>query len=248
MAIRSSNPSTVPKASVRMAMSGRLLSLLLLAVPLVACKSNGQQLSYNSLCGLAIEQIGSMTSDQLQRWMEEEHGAAREVLLDQFPPAASDPLLAAYGWLDEGAVSGSGTAWLRDGVLFRLEIMGIENGPTFEEAVEAFGPPQVVSASGTTIYDPVLFVLRLDYPSLGISLESVDSESRSRLTHAGVLAAPLREGARVTDVECYAPGTLEDTLARAFFISSPEAMKVQYERRIPWPGFGSLIPLEEKPE
>jgi hypothetical protein len=246
MALRSSNPTTVPKASVRAAVSGRLLSLLLLAAPLVACKPGGQQLSYESLCGLAIEQIGSMTTDQLQRWMEEEHGAAREVLLDQFPPAASDPLLAAFGWLDEGAASG--TAWLRDGVLFRLEITDIENGPSFEEAVEAFGPPQVVSASGTTIYDPVLFVLRLDYPSLGLSLESVDSESRSRLTHAGVLAAPLPEGARVTDVECYAPGTLEDTLARAFFISSPEAMKVQLERRIPWLGFGSLIPLEEKLE
>ena len=191
--------------------------------------------SYKDLCGLTSEQMGVMDDKNVRRWIEAEYN---DIPLKSQEMISGESIVI-YIWKYNGI---TGNAYLRDGHLFRISLSDVENGPTFGQVVAALGPPKVVDRSAG-MYEPLLYTIVLDYPALGVSVGVSNIEERSRLTHQGELAAPLTEDMQIDHVDCYAPGSMEEVLREVFFLS-PENVSYHIQRRMPWPGFGALIPLD----
>jgi hypothetical protein len=221
----------------------RVIACMIFVV-LAGCEQPRKQISYESLCGLTKDQMGSLDEDGVREWIEKEHGPVQEVILDQALDEEYSGSITAYGWSEMGKVAG--IAYMREGRLYRASVYDLENGPNFGQVVTSLGVPQAVFGSGTTLQDPVLYTIRMEYPDLGLSVEGSSLEARSELIRGEGLSAPLREKMLVRNVECYVPGSIEEVL-RNVFLLSPEVIRYQLEKRIKWPGFSSIVPLQDAP-
>jgi hypothetical protein len=202
---------------------------------LTGCQQPIEPVSYKDLCGLTSEQMGVIDEEDVRHWIEEEYSCA---------PAESEEVIGGefiviYIWEHDGITA---NAYLRDGRLFRISLHDVENGPTFGQVVAGLGPPEMVDRRAG-MYEPVLYTVSLDYPALGVSVGASGLEKRNRLMHEDRLATPLTQDMVVDHIECYTPGSMEDILREVFSLP-PEYVAYHIQRRIPWPGFGALVPLE----
>ena len=206
----------------------------LLAV-LAGCRQPTEPVSYQDLCGLTSDQMGVMDEEDVRQWIEEKYNSVPV----KSQKVTNGESIVIYIWQYDGI---AGNAYLRDGRLFRISLHEVENGPTFGQVVAGLGPPEMVDRYAG-MYEPMLYTVDLDYPALGVSVGASGMEERNKLMHEGGLAAPLTEDMQVDYVECYTPGSMEDVLREVFFLP-PEYVSYHMQRRIPWPGFGDLVPLD----
>ena len=227
----------------RLTYTGLLVtSVCCLLVILVGCRQAIQStevplapVSFEDLCRLSHKQFGTMGEEELRQWIEETYydtpSEAQEIM-------DGDPI-GIYIW-EHGEMIGN--AYLRDGRLLRISLHDIENGPTFGQVVAGLAPPAMVYRYQWT-YEQVLYTIGLDYPALGVSVYTTNLEKWHKLAHQEGLAVTLTQDMRVNGIECYTPGPMEDVLREAFLLS-PESVSFQMQSRLPWPGFGVLIPLD----
>jgi hypothetical protein len=211
---------------------------------LTGCEQPRKQVSYESLCGLTKDQMGSLDEEGVREWIEKEHGPVQEAILDQALDEELRDAIVAYGWSEMGKIAG--IAYLKEGRLYRVSVYGLENGPNFGQVVTSLGVPQAVYGFGIAVRDPVFYTIRMDYPALGLSVEGSSLDARAELIRGKGLSTPLSEKMLVRDVECYVPGSIEQVL-RDVFLLSPEVIRYQLEKRIKWPGFSSTVPLQDAP-
>lgn len=195
--------------------------------------------SYESLCGLTREQMGTMTEAEVQQWVREKYGTVPV----QSQQVIGEEKITVYIWEYQGV---TGNAYVRGDHLFRISLQDLEgivkNKPTFGQVVAGLGLPEMLDRT-VGLYDPLQYTIILDYPALGISVSGTEVGVRDKLVHGGVLAVVLTEQMEVDNVHCYTPGRMEEVLQRVFFVS-PEDVQRQMETQVPWPGFGALVPLE----
>jgi hypothetical protein len=212
-----------------------LVDVCFLVAILVGCQQLAEPVSYEDLCGLASGQMGAMDEEDVRRWIEEEY--------DHIPTRSqrttNGETVVIYIWEYDGI---TGNAYLRGGSLFRISLLNVENGPTFGQVVAGLGPPEMIDRSAGT-HEPLLYKVALDYPTLGVSVSTHNTEKRSKLLYEGELAAPLTRDLQVDYVHCYTPDSMEQILHEVFLVSH-ENVPYHMRRRLPWPGFGALVSLE----
>lgn len=219
----------------------QVASICFLLAVLAGCRPPDQSpapVLYEDLCVLTHEQMGVMDDESLRQWIEKEYSnvplRSQEVI--------SGELITIYVWEYEGI---TGNAYLRDGSLFRVSSFDLEGKakgqPTFGQVVAGLGTPEIIEPSAG-MYEPLAYTIVLHYPTLGVSVSGTNVEPRERLTHEGKLAVLLTEDMQVDNVDCYIPGSIEEVLQTAFF-ASPEDVLLYMRNRMPWPGFGALVPL-----
>ena len=140
---------------------------------------------------------------------------------------------------------GKAPSWvyLRDNLVLRNEVR-LDQGPTLEQIVEKYGPPEAVQAY---LRFPPVYVVILDYPARGFTLWSlnypapfVDLYKRFLVdNHTG----RIEKGLRVRYVIYYAPTSLPAALRDVFLYNPGYAEKIASEVH-PWRGFGP-IPLSK---
>jgi hypothetical protein len=209
----------------------------LLAV-LAGCRRPTEPVLYEDLCGLTSEQMRVMGEEDVRRWLEEEYD--HKVITSV---TAGDVSITTGLMWKRGGV----TAYLRDGGLLLIQFDEIENGPTFGQVVASMGTPEMISWDLRTYGGHVLYRLGLDYPELGISVEGWREMTARELSRpAEEWTARVREDIQVEWVSCYSPrSSMEEVLKAVYRPSpSPDAPQLRMSHRMPWPGFGVLIPLD----
>jgi hypothetical protein len=220
--------------------------LCFLLAALAGCRQPKQPVSYEDLCGLSSEQMGVMNDEEVRQWLEEEYGTASPVILDAILEGRLEEnerdLITAYAWEEKGR---TGIAYLRDERLFRISLRYIGDRPTFGQVVGGLGTPDMIGRSVITYGGDVVYSLGLDYPELGVSVSaSAEMTAREVSRPAEEWAVTLKEDMQVDSVSCYTPvASMEEVLHKVFFVS-PENVSYAMQRQMPWPGFGSLVPLD----
>jgi hypothetical protein len=183
-------------------------------------------ITFESLCGLTHEQFEQMDEEALLRWIQDAIGT---------PPPWKNTVgtRVTFSWPKGNRAYGH--AYLYFGRLVRIELESIGGGPTLGQVVDALGKPEWVRSLVTRRED-TLYWVNLEYPGLGFSVAT------SSLEKGNVRRVTLSKHMRVTDVFCYAPGSMEQVLQRAFFYSK-QAITTSMERSVPWPGFGETVRL-----
>ena len=233
----------VSSGRLRMMMIGPMLLLVL-----VACQpppgGSATALTYQGICGLEQGQIGSMDEQGVLQWIEEHHGTPLPLEVPDLGEGMPGGTLAAYGW-DQPDGRARGIAYLHDGRLVSLSFRDLEHGPTFGQVVAGLGSPEAVYRTMLR-YEQVLYRVGLDYPALGISVQTSGIEDWQTLGgDEGGPRITLTETMPVTDIECFQPGALKQTLHENLFW--PDDIVSSYlQRQIPWPGFGETVPLDTK--
>lgn len=219
-----------------------IANLCLLLAILAGCRQTTHietPVSYEDLCGLTSEQMGTMDEANVQQWIKEKYNATPT----QSQQIMGGEAVTVYIWEHDGI---TGNAYVRDDRLFRISLYDLDNNveskPTFGQVVAGLGPPEMLDRT-VGMYDPLQYTIILDYPALGVSMSGTEAEARNKLVHEGVLAAVLTERMQADNVHCYIPGSMEAVLQKIFFVS-PENVPRQMQTQIPWPGFGALVPLE----
>lgn len=227
--------------SICLALLAASVSCLLAA--LIGCQPRVKvppvPVSYEDLCGLASGQMGGMDEESVRRWIEEEYNDSPL----ESQKVMGGEAIAVYVWEHNGT---TGNAYLRDGCLFRISLIDLEGKaegqPTFGQIVAGLGPPEIVDRYAQR-RERVLYDIALEYPALGVSVSTTNIEKQSKLMHEGRLAVPLTEDMKAKDIHCYTPGPMEEVLRDVFFLA-PDYVSYHMDRRMPWPGFGALVPLE----
>ncbi len=200
-----------------------------LAITLAGCARSTVDVSFEGLCGLTYAEFASFDEEFLIQWVQENYGVSPWKLGET---KESGKVVTVHAWMKDGTY---GTAWLNDGHLAVISMMDIQNGPTFGQVVDTVGPPDAVDSYVTRQEDTV-YTIELHYPTLGfIAVES--GWKRGYVT-----SLTLERHMRVNEIYCHMPGSMQEVLQEAFVIP-PENVPIALQRRIPWPGFGTSIPL-----
>jgi hypothetical protein len=232
---RHRTPTYMHNRSCLIRVSVLVTVLYFLLTGLAGCRQPRQPVSYEDLCGLSSEQMGVMGEEDVRQWIEEKYNnvpvKSQEVI--------GGESIVIYVWQYDEI---TGNAYLRDGHLFRVSLHNIENGSMLGQVVAGLGPPEMLDRSYLT-YEQILYTIGLDYPALGVSVDTSDYEDWDNLAQEGRPVVLLTEHMRVDDVHCYRSGSMEEILREVFFLS-PENVSYHMQRRMPWPGFGALVPLD----
>ena len=177
-----------------------------------------------------------MSKEDVRLWLEEEYDQ------DVTPNVTADNVSITTGLMGE---KGSVTAYLRDGRLLHIEFQEIENGPTFDQIVDGLGAPEMIKWDLQTYGGHVVYFLGLDYPGIGVSVEGWREMSARELSRpAEEWTARLRENIQVERISCYEPHPSMEEVLKEVYGFSHDALQLQMSRRMPWPGFEALVPLE----
>lgn len=216
---------------------GLLVGVCIVLAILAACRRPpGPPVTYRDLCNVDVQHLETMDEDSVRQWVREQYGV---VPRDAAERSLGGDLVGIMVWTHDGV---TGNAYLRDGHLFRISLMNIKNGPTFNQVIAGMGIPQAVG-TGSVQYDPVLYSIDLFYPELGMLVSGSRLERYRDLMRDGGLAARLGADMRVDSVDCYAPASIPDVLRKVYF-SAPERVAGEVQHLRPWPGFGAWVPLD----
>jgi len=190
------------------------------------------RVSFEELCGLTHEQFAAMGEATLVRWIQDTYGVSPE----QGGEVWHGEPVVSYRWVRDGDER---VANFRAGRLIRILVFRTESGPTFGQVVATLGPPKVVSRYVTRI-DATVYEVALEYPMLGLTVGHRDRERGT------VTQIQLSKRMRVNTLICYRAGSLEEVLQEAFPVAH-ENIPAVLDRKLPWPGFGSVVPLDSGP-
>jgi hypothetical protein len=220
------------------------IALGLVALALMGCNeipdpesSLANPVSFEDLCKLEKGQLEGMTPTELEAWVTEKF---------EFAPIITrrEDGEIAYRWGPTDAPNAPfGYAVARDGEIVDISYYNVEKGPNLGDVVAGLGEPATVYRS-VSFHDPPLLEFGLDYPKLGVSVYNSELRNRMTLMVKGELSADIEPDMPVNLVVCYRPAdTMKEVLERDLG-DSPMGLSTQLESRLPWPGFGVRIPLE----
>jgi len=124
-----------------------------------------------------------------------------------------------------------------------MSLHNVQNGPSFNNVVMGLGEPVSVYHYCSMPHDPLLYNIGLDYPTMGVSVFASESKPRRSLVFENGLGVVLREDMQVNLIKCYQPAlTMEEVIERDRSLTS-SGKQLQLQNRMPWSGFGSIVPL-----
>ena len=222
-----------------------VVSICLILSMLVSCsfksKVTGGNVSFESLCGLTLQQFESMNEEEAGQWMRKKHGENISSSTKQV--GDSQNWVTIYKWEERPSTE---VFYLKDEHPLHLSIFDIVDSPSFGEVVSGLGSPDTVYGNAE-VYEQVLYSVDLDYPKLGISVGTSDLVNIPDVVHGNSWAIQLRENMKVDYINCYKPRNSIEEVLRDVFLASPESVQIQLERRTPWLGFASWVSLREMP-
>lgn len=196
--------------------------------------------SFEGLCELEKGQLEGMTPTELEAWVTEKFEYAPII-------TRSEDGEIAYRWGPTDAPDAPfGYAVARDGEVVDISYHNVEKGPNLGDVVAGLGEPATVYRS-VSFHDPPLLEFGLDYPKLGVSVYNSELRNRMTLMVKGELAAAIEPEMTVNLIVCYRPADTMRAVLERDLGDSPIGLSTQLESRLPWPGFGVRIPLENDP-
>jgi hypothetical protein len=125
----------------------------------------------------------------------------------------------------------AGAKWRRNGT--RLTLADVRDG---------LGEPEFVYPLIDRCERDCLYAVELDYPKQGVSVEAWETGYLWPTGTGDERSFKMRASMRVTKLECYVAGSMEDALKTAFSVPA-ERIAENMRRRVPWPGFGKRFRL-----
>lgn len=188
--------------------------------------------SYEDLCGLSHDQFQSMNAKQVQQWIREKY-----YMTAIESSSTLDNLVTAYTF-NQGKTLRYVT--LRNDRAFHFRQQGIENGPGFGQVVAGLGVPELVYHDNyvPVVREATYVSIGLDYPKLGVSVAT----GRWAQGDQENMQVRLSEDLQVHDIDCYVPTVSVEEVLRDVYQYRPDIIDKELKRRMPWPGFGALLP------
>lgn len=197
-----------------------------------AAKYPTSKVSFEGLCGLTRDQFAQMDQAHAHQWLADQYGALPS-------SGISDGLSTlSVGTQDKG---GATVFFFQQRIL--AVVRTLKNGPTFGELVAALDAPQMIYARGE-IREHVILTLGMDYPKLGISVFMNKRANPQEIGHQGRLEIQLKQDLVTDLVECYEPHASMQEFLSDRFSFYPQTLQFELNRRKPWSGFDTWIPLE----
>ena len=215
---------------------------LLLALLLASCvdKAEPALVSFEELCLLSPENLANMNGDAVPEWVESDFGSPPSI-----STGADGSVVVVFNGSSARLGEFVGNILVREGRINEISLHDIQAGPHFDEVVMGLGDPTSVNHYCAMPHEPQWVEIGLDYPTAGVSVYASEIRPRGSLAVEGGLGIVLSEELQVDLVQCYPPApTIEEIINRDHSLT-PTGRRLQLENRVPWTGFGSIVPLTE---
>lgn len=217
-----------------------IVGVLFLVVALSGCARSNVPISFESLCGLSHDQFDALDETSIEQWIQATYSvSATRMLKDLY----SDPIVM-YVWEKDDK---QWIAELREGQLIAIWRYDDKASFSFGQIVENLGNPDSVFRD--VPFHPELLEYRvgLDYPKIGVSVGATTLSERWIEFVEGDKNIILDERIKIDQVFCYAPRPSMEEVISEVFAEPPIVVRDLVRQRVPWPGFGSSVPLYGNP-
>lgn len=209
--------------------------------PLKAQSLYAGQVSFEALCGVPLEKLMSMDEDQARKWVEGNGGLT--VLPGKTYESQYEGSQVIFRSASPNKVK---EAVLYEGKLVFIEFGSFEDGPSFGQIVSWLGEPETIDRTMIR-FEKFNYSLFFDYPDQGISVGMDKFADYNEVNHERQLAIQLTRNIQITFLFCYPPkNSLEQVLSEVYRYNE-KGSALSMTRRIPWPGFGAWISLDNIP-